>query len=181
MSNMQTNIKHVVHLMLENRSFDSTLGWLRWSGQARPKNHVPALRANEKEFYGLDGTEWLPSNSSYFLSRGPFSYKREPITKVTPDGSFDYCEMPASDPGEEFSHVQVQLKAAARAPATPMGFYIDYLSVYYTGSAQDILAVFTPEPLPCLNTLAASFAVSDMWFSSVPTMTNPNRAFSLCD
>jgi phospholipase C len=70
MSNMQANIKHVVHLMLENRSFDSLLGWLRWGGQSRPKNHVPALRSNEKEFYGLEGDEWLPSNATYFLSRG---------------------------------------------------------------------------------------------------------------
>jgi|SRR5215213_512488 len=180
MSNMQANIKHVVHLMLENRSFDSLLGWLRWNGNARPKNHVPPLRPNEKEFYGLEGTEWLPSNSSYFLSRGPFTYKREPITKITPGSSWDYCEMPVSDPGEDFDHVAMQLKAAPYAPSKPMGFYLDYLSVYLNGSAQDILAVFIPETLPCLNTLAQRFAVSDMWFSSVPTMTNPNRAFSLC-
>ena len=180
MSNMQTNIKHVIHLMLENRSFDSLLGWLRWDGQATPKNHVPALRSNEKEFYGLDGTEWLPSNSTYFLSEGPFTYKREPITKITPRSSWDYCEMPASDPGEEFEHVKSQLKAAPYATSKPMGYYLDYLSVYAMGGARDILGVFAPETLPCLNTLAARFAVSDMWFASVPSQTNPNRAFSLC-
>ena len=180
MSNMQTNIKHVVHLMLENRSFDSTLGWLRWGGQAQPKNHIPALRQNEKEFYGLEGNEWQPSNATYFLSHGPFTYKRELITKITPGGSWDYCEMPASDPGEEFAHVKVQLRASQYAPSKPMGYYIDYLTQYIVGSARDILGVFTPETLPCLNTLAERFAVSDMWFSSVPTMTNPNRAFSLC-
>ena len=180
MSNMQANIKYVVHLMLENRSFDSLLGWLRWDGQAQPKNHVPALRPNEKEFYGLQGTEWLPSNSSYFLSNGPFTYKREPITKIIPGSSWDYCEMPASDPGEEFEHVTAQLKAASYAPSTPMGYYLDYLTVYDVGSARDILGVFVPETLPCLSALASRFAVSDMWFSSVPTQTNPNRAFSLC-
>src|SRR5678815_3977828 len=154
MSNMQTNIKHVVHLMLENRGFDSLLGWLRWNGQARPQNHVPALRQNEKEFYGLAGDEWLPSNATYYLSHGPFTYKREPITKITSGSSWDYCEMPASDPGEEFAHVKVQLKASQYAPSKPMGYYIDYLNQYIVGSARDILGVFTPETLPCLNTLA---------------------------
>jgi phospholipase C len=177
---MQTNIKHVVHLMLENRSFDSLLGWLRWNGQARPNNHVPALRPNEQEFYGLSGTEWLPSNATYFLRQGPFTYKREPITQIKPGTSWDHCEMPASDPGEEFEHVQKQLMAAPYAREKPMGYYLDYLTVYETGSSQDILGVFVPETLPCLNTLAQRFAVSDMWFASVPTQTNPNRAFSVC-
>jgi phospholipase C len=180
MSNMQANIKHVVHLMLENRSFDSLLGWLRWNGAARPKNHVPPLRPNEPEFYGLDGTEGLPSNSTYFLRQGPFTYKREPITKITPGSSWDRCEMPVSDPGEEFEHVAAQLRAAPYATSKPMGYYLDYLSVYLVGSPLDILGVFIPETLPCLNKLAERFAVSDMWFSSVPTQTNPNRAFSLC-
>jgi phospholipase C len=179
MTYMQDNIKHVVHLMLENRSFDHLLGWLRWNGSAKPKNHVPPLRPNEKEFYGLNGTEWLPSNSSYFLPLGPFQYKREPITKITPGSSFDYCEMPSSDPGEEFEHVAVQLHS--RDGVTPMGFYIDFLGVYiWPTSPRDILGVFTPDTLPCMNTLAENFAVSDMWFASVPTMTNPNRAFSIC-
>jgi phospholipase C len=178
-SNMQKNIKHVVHLMLENRSFDHLLGWLRWNGSAEPKNHVPPLRANEQEFYGLTGNEWLPSNSSYFFPIGPFMYAREAITQIESGGSWDYCEMPICDPGEEFEHVTQQLYS--RDGKTPMGYYIDYLTVYYHAtSPKDILAVFTPETLPCLNTLAASYAVSDMWFSSVPTQTNPNRAFSLC-
>jgi phospholipase C len=180
LSDMQTNIKYVVHLMLENRSFDSVLGWLRWNGQPRPNNHVPALRNKEQEFYGLAGDEWLPSNRSYFLREGPFTYKREYITKITPGTDWDHCEMPVSDPGEEFEHVQLQLKAAPYAPTDPAGYYIDYLTAYTDGSPQDILGVFTPETLPCLNTLAARFAVSDMWFASVPTQTDPNRAFSLC-
>lgn len=182
MSNMQANIKNVVHLMLENRSFDSLLGYLRWDELGLPKNHIPALRPKEKEFYGLNGTEWLPSNFTYFLTEGPFTYRREPITKILAGSSWDYCEMPPSDPGEEFEHVREQLKAAPYATSKPMGYYIDYLTVYdpHLGSSQDILGVFVPDTLPCLNKLAERFGVSDMWFSSVPTQTNPNRAFSLC-
>ena len=40
--------------------------------------------------------------------------------------------------------------------------------------------VQTRDQLPVLYGLAESFAVSDAWFSSVPTESNPNRAFGLC-
>ena len=32
LADMQRNIKHVVHLMLENRGFDTLLGWLYADG-----------------------------------------------------------------------------------------------------------------------------------------------------
>ena len=34
-----------------------------------------------------------------------------------------------------------------------------------------------PEAVPGLSTLAKSFAISDAWFSSVPSSTWPNRSF----
>jgi phospholipase C len=39
--------------------------------------------------------------------------------------------------------------------------------------------MYTPELLPIMSGLAKGFAVCDAWFSSVPTMTLPNRAFAL--
>ena len=39
---------------------------------------------------------------------------------------------------------------------------------------------YTPDQLPVINGLAEHYAVGDMWFSSVPSQTNPNRAFALC-
>ena len=39
---------------------------------------------------------------------------------------------------------------------------------------------YTPAQLPVLNQLARHYAVSDAWFSSVPSQTNPNRAFTMC-
>lgn len=185
LKSMQSNIKHVVHLMLENRSFDSVLGWLRWKGVDRPPNNVPSLRPGESPFYGLSGTEWQPSNASYFLSQGPFTYEKLPVFKIKPGDSWDHCEMPPDDPGEEYQHVYVQIFGPYGVPPVDRrmkGFYIDYVAVNdprFT-SPKDILAVFSPETLPCINTLAENYAVSDMWFSSVPTQTNPNRAFSLC-
>jgi phospholipase C len=41
------------------------------------------------------------------------------------------------------------------------------------------MVTLTPEQLPVLNGLAASFAVSDAWFSALPGGTDSNRAFAL--
>ncbi|HEX9918232.1 MAG TPA: alkaline phosphatase family protein [Pyrinomonadaceae bacterium] len=49
-----------------------------------------------------------------------------------------------------------------------------------TAQHHQIVEAYTPEQLPILNGLAKSYAVSDAWFSSVPTETTPNRAFSIC-
>ena len=64
--------------------------------------------------------------------------------------------------------------------ATPpmTGFARDYWSVYDTTS--EVMGAYSKEQLPALYGLAEAFAVSDRWFSSVPTETNPNRAFSVC-
>ena len=48
----------------------------------------------------------------------------------------------------------------------------------YPGSKPDgIMAIHTPETLPILSTLAKEYAVCDRWFCSVPSETQPNRAF----
>jgi phospholipase C len=56
------------------------------------------------------------------------------------------------------------------------GFVKDYVNWYRR--PDQITATFTPEELPVLNGLARNFAVSDRYFSSVPTQTNTNRAFA---
>jgi len=46
--------------------------------------------------------------------------------------------------------------------------------------AEQVMQSYTPDQLPVLNGLAEHYAVCDMWFSSVPSQTNPNRAFAFC-
>ena len=40
-----------------------------------------------------------------------------------------------------------------------------------------VMETHTAAELPVLYALAKNYAVCDLWFSSVPTQTNPNRAF----
>ena len=58
------------------------------------------------------------------------------------------------------------------------GFYQDFAS--YDDQTQQIMQSYTPAELPVLNGLAKNFAVSDEYFSSIPTQTNSNRAFAAC-
>lgn len=186
LSDMQNNIHHVVHLMFENRGFDHFMGWLWNDTTDKPTVNIPALRKDEQAFYGVpqdaggNPTGWLPDDKSYFLD-APYTGGKMPIHK----GSWGYCNMPLSDPGEVWDDITQQIYGPYEnfdLPAEKLmkGFYINYAEVGKGGgSDKDILATFTPTELPVLNTLAKSFAVSDMWFASAPTQTNPNRAFSL--
>ena len=187
---MQSNIEHVVHLMFENRGFDHLLGWL-YDVNRQPKVHIPALRPGELEFYGiphdaqLNPLPWLPGDASFYEA-GPEKYtgKRHHIHR----GTWGYCYMPACDPGEGWQDVGEQIfgpswtegKLGPPLDWQMYGFYLNYQKQRFgVGSDRDILATCTPEELPVMHTLAESFAVSDMWFCSAPTQTNPNRAFSL--
>jgi phospholipase C len=185
LSDMRKNIKHVVHLMLENRGFDHVLGWL-YGGGNPPSLNIPPLRPGEQPFYGLpqDGsgnpTLWFPADASFYQS-GPYNGVKKYVNK----GLSGYCYMPAADPGEGWADVTRQIFGPAGNMKLPpeklmRGFYLDYASYGIgPGSNDDILATGTPTDLPVINGLAAAYAVSDTWFSSAPTETNPNRAFSL--
>jgi phospholipase C len=183
---MQKNIQHVVHLMLENRGFDHVLGWLWNNADNLPPNNIPALRPGEARFYGVPQDSsgspvlWFPTDPSFYQS-GPYTGLQKYVNK----GLWGYCYMPASDPGEGWDDVTQQIfgpdgQMDLSAEKLMRGFYLNYVSQGIgVGSDDDILATGTPAELPVLNGLAAAYAVSDTWFASAPTETNPNRAFSL--
>jgi phospholipase C len=173
--NQLSSIQHIVHLMLENRSFDHMLGFLYAdSGNVSQTTGSP--------FEGLTGQE---SNTD--TSGSPVS-----VFKINPADSGAYF-MPGADPGEGYANTNSQLfgsdKAAATAVATNSGFVTNFSatiawdqragrSVETGTTAANIMGIFTPEALPILSGLARGFAVCDHWYSSVPTETFPNRAFA---
>jgi phospholipase C len=185
LQDMQENIAHVVHVMFENRGFDTLLGWLYGPDNA-PQVHIPALRPGEQQFYGVpqDGQNnpiyWLPDDPSFY-DPAPYQGNRKFIHR----GNWGLCYMPPADPGEAWDDVTRQIYGPNEDMSIPRekmmrGFYLDYAAQGVgAGSNDDILATSTIDDLPVINTLALNFAVSDMWFCSAPTQTNPNRAFSL--
>ncbi|WP_322049445.1 alkaline phosphatase family protein [Paraburkholderia sp. J67] len=143
-----SKIKHVVVLMLENRSFDNVFGFLRPAGDG---------------FDGLAGAA-CPGNN------GIPPWQTEP-------GS-DCSTMPDPDPGESFDDITGQLYGTDVVNGVPpMSGFVDNYEKHH-GTANAIMHCFTPNDLPVLSQLANSFAISDRWFASAPCQTWPNRFFA---
>jgi phospholipase C len=157
------DIRHVVVLMLENRSFDGMLGMLY--------PHGPG-------FNGLAGTEhntWHKPDGS----RQTIAAWTDPT--LTPQS---LC-IPNPDPGELFTDIQMQLHGLdddgmLNAGPTMDGFVDNYMRQPATSPAADPYApmhYFTPNHVPVISQLARAFGVSDTWHASAPCQTWPNRFF----
>ncbi|MCD2259862.1 alkaline phosphatase family protein [Psychroserpens luteolus] len=162
---MKTEIKHIVYLMLENRSLDQLLGWL-YDEKTKPLiNNIPPQ--DKPTYNGL-------KEHTYF-NYDKYGNKHFVVKGV------DHMNVPIHDPHEKYQHVNVQLfDTAVNQPCgkkPPMsGFYKDFAS--YDDQVHQIMQTYTPKDLPVLNGLAKAFSVSDHYFCSVPTQTNCNRAFA---
>jgi phospholipase C len=154
-----SNLKHLVVLMMENRSFDHMLGGLG------------LVTTNGKKTYpginGLTGNESNPDTNG---------------NTVKVQGNAMFQSQLDPDPDHHFPGVDLQIFGAAPGPgrvANMQGFVKDYFT--QTNDVQkshNIMSYFTPDKLPVLTTLATQFAVFNGWFSSIPGPTICNRAFA---
>ena len=173
-------IEHVVVLMLENRSFDGLLGWL-YEHDAPALNIPPAAAGDQfRGLQGIDLNKFINTALDGTLSAKP----RRGVEGFT---------VPDYDPGEEFDHVNIQFYGTPTPgpndPITMTGLLADFVPVLQKQKVSDAdirriaprsMQSFTPGQLPVLNQLAKHYAVSDDWFASVPSQTNPDRAFLMC-
>ncbi|MBO0837011.1 MAG: phosphoesterase [Actinobacteria bacterium] len=166
------SVQHIVHLMLENRSFDHMLGFL-YPGKSGPGG---------QPFEGLLGTESNDDSTGKPVTVFP-------IEAASPNAYF----MPGADPGEGYANTNVQLFGKGSPPKPPVATMTGFVTSFEAAiaydqrshqtviagtTASDIMGIFTPAALPVLSGLARGFAVCDHWYSSVPTDTLPNRAFA---
>jgi len=145
-------LKHIVVLMMENRSFDHMLG---------------ALKAANPQIDGLDGTESNPDTKGNAALVQPLA---------------DFQGQLDPDPDHHFPGVDLQIfngdTTPDRAP-TMQGFVKSYFAQRKdVKHSRKIMYYFTPDKLPVLTTLANEFAVFNRWFSSIPGPTLCNRAFA---
>jgi len=175
MTNQLPAIKHVVQLMLENRSFDQMLGFL-YSDHANRSSTV-------QPFEGLTGNESNPDDLGREIK----------VYKIDANSSHPYLE-PGADPGEGFYNTNYQLFStddpAPGATPTNRGFVINFKAAIASDlqkgykdtlpgtQPSQIMGMYSPEMLPVMSGLARGFAVCDHWYSSAPTQTIPNRAFA---
>ncbi len=145
-------IKHLVVLMMENRSFDHMLGF---------------MAAPDYPIDGLTGSETNPNS-------------QEKDVPVTDDADFSGGLTP--DPGHHFPDVNLQIfgNYEGRNDGGPLmkGFVVSYEKhTHDVGKSARIMNCFSPDKVPVLSTLARQYAVCDRWFSSVPGPTLPNRSY----
>lgn len=160
-ANALDRIKHIVVLMLENRSFDCMLGRLY------PKSDA---------FDGLDGTE-----SNLDLDGNLVRVNNQPGTDAA------VLSRPDPNPGENWLDINEQLFGSREPPAPGQipamnGFVRNYLRQTRKPAAAyqaaHVMHGFTPDQVPVLSGLAKAFGVSDRWFASAPCQTWPNRFFA---
>jgi len=108
---------------------------------------------------GLTGNETMPRNPND-LSQGSI-----PITRNGYDIS-------PNDPKHDYDNIAIQINTQQMN-----GFVYD--SMKYQMNETNPVSMFDSTTAPIINTLAQEYAVFDNWFCSVPTSTDPNRAFAL--
>jgi phospholipase C len=145
-------LKHIVVLMMENRSFDHMLG---------------SLKAVNPAIDGVDGTQSNPDTQGDQVFVQPLA---EFQSQLDPD------------PDHHFPAVDMQIfggdQSAARV-ANMQGFVKSYFQQREdVAHSQKIMYYFSQDKLPVLTSLATNFAVFNRWFASIPGPTICNRAFA---
>ena len=165
---MRDKIKHVVYLMVENRSFDHVCGWLYEQGEK-------GIR-----FVGRDGPFQGASTEMFNLAPDGKGGERKVHLEKYRDGelseewSLDFLDV---DPYHDHSDVMRQYyykhpQGHAEGLSPDMGGFV------WNNASDSVMWTYSPAQLPILNGLARRYAVSDAWFSSMPGATDSNRAFA---
>lgn len=141
-------IKHVVVLMLENRSFDQMLGCM--------KEVYPELEGVGKDDERNSCGDY--HNPEHRIPQSPFSERC-----VDPDPKHEHVNVERQvDPHYGFIVDYVQ-----SYPHVPINFDMK----------ARVMGYFPHGSLYALHTLAEHYAICDHWYSSVPGPTWPNRFF----
>ena len=152
-------IDHIVVLMMENRSFDHMLGYLRLSGR-RPE--LDGLQAGMANGYH-DTTGKFPQYDG--LSFAVHELRDTRLTKPQdpPHGGSSVDKQIANKMGG-FVQTYVDERASAKHPEVHPG---------------DVMGYHAEKHLPVYDHLTEKFCVCDRWYSSVAGSTFPNRLYSL--
>jgi phospholipase C len=142
-------IKHVVVLMMENRSFDHMLGYLQ--------------QMKDSVYAGVDGIPAPGARSN--SDAGGAAYPQVPGA----------ARQIVNDPDHEFESVLAQIADGAMTGF--ISDYQHNYPKAAPPELAEVMKYHDRGTLPALHTLAENFTVCDRWFSSLPGPTWPNRLF----
>jgi phospholipase C len=142
------NLRHLVVLMMENRSFDHMLG---------------SLKAVDPRIDGLTGTESNPDTTN---------------TAITVQSLAEYQGQLDPDPNHSFPAVDQQIFNGGAAPTMQGFIKSYFQERRDVAHSQKIMYYYKANKVPVLTRLAQEFAVFNRWFASIPGPTLCNRAFA---
>ena len=142
------SLKHVVVLMMENRSFDHLLG---------------SLKAVDPRIDGLTGDR---------------EQSRHDGTLVKVSAQAQYQSQLDPDPNHDFAPVNQQIFNGGTAPTMQGFVASYFEQRRDVKHSRKIMYYFKRDKLPVLTTLALEYAVFNRWFASIPGPTLCNRAFA---
>ena len=153
---MLDNIKTIVLVMFENRSFDNMLGHLSYAKVNKNVNGLTSPLSQYQNIYNTTGYN-------------PFSIKSD-------------IQLSTDLPHEK-EWVAAQLnKNTANGKYSMDGFVNAYME--FTGAPPnnkpDPLGFYTAAQVPITSFLANTYCVCDNFFASLPTSTQPNRTMAFC-
>ncbi len=161
---MRDTVDHVVVYMLESRTLDNVLGWL-YENNSATINYVNAeapYKGNSLSNKNFDAQG--KAYPVYKFEGGKLSTEFELSSpKIDPFHATSDCV---------FQQFSGGFQSYLNGDAADMGGFV------INNASAEPMASFSPEQLPVLNGLAASYGVCDEWFSPMPGGTVANRGFA---
>ena len=160
MANKLDQIKTIVVVMMENRSFDHMLGYLS----------LPSVNRTDVDGLSTDPA-WLAqfTNNDRGQSYHPF---------LNPDP----YDMPDEfDPPHERPNMALNL-GTLQNNAYPMNGFVSGIPTSISSNPDVrklVMSYFGAEQVPMSHFFAQNFAICDRWFSAIPAGTQPNRLMSM--
>jgi phospholipase C len=162
------SLKRIVVVVMENRSFDHMLGYLKIEGMA--------------ELEGLTGREYNVDRNGNKVYVHPFDAENTALQR------HGEALQKRLDPDHAIAGVKVQLGTGYDAsPGAPRnhGFVKSFIESRKKEDAvsEDLWLVpmghYTSKDLPVYDHLARQFCVCDHWYSAIPGDTWPNRLYAV--
>ncbi|KAJ3253478.1 hypothetical protein HK103_000510 [Boothiomyces macroporosus] len=156
------NIQNVVHVMMENRAFDTVFGYLTHTTDIDNlvgKQFCNNVNVNDPNSLKVctapnqvDVTNYGPNHGYFEVTNQLYGTNdpKVPLPDVAPMNGFAQQGASGAYQGADAAHLQ------------------------------QVMAGFDPKNIPVHATLASEFTIFDRWFAAVPGPTEPNRASVHC-
>jgi len=153
---LKKKVDTIIILMMENRSFDSVLGYLAASGN----------RPDVRGISNLNDDNLININSAGVGIR-PFWRADAPFASDLPHGA---------------DAVHQQLAFSPLAGTYLMNGFVKSFENEFHSQVNDppAMGLLQAKDLPTTSVLADNYTICDNWFACVPTSTAPNRLMSMC-